>query len=204
MKHIEIFSNNPNPKQIDLIVNILKNEGIIIYPTDTVYAIGCMSNSSNGLKKILKIKKSKVDNLTLSFMFKNISDLSKYVKPFNNKTYRVLNKYLPGPYAFIMDAQKKLPKPFHKKKEIGVRISENPIIQEILNKIKIPLITSSLHDKNKITQYTSDPKIIYDEWNTQVDLIIDGGYLENIPSTVVDIRDIDNITLIRRGKGSFI
>ena len=203
MNLIEIYSDNPNPKQIDLIVNVLKNDGVIIYPTDTVYSIGCMSNSSIGIKKILKLKSSKVNKLTLSFIFKNISVLSNYVKPFNNKTYRILNKYLPGPYAFIMDAKIKLPNPFQKKKEIGVRISNHSIIKAILKKIDVPLVTSSLHDKDKIIEYTTDPKVIYDEWNDKVDLIIDGGHSLNKPSTVIDLRDKEPI-LIRKGKGELI
>jgi len=201
MSLIEIYSDNPNPNQINIIIDVLKRDGVIIYPTDTVYAIGCMSNSSVGLKKLLKLKSRKVDKLTLSFIFKDISSLSLFVKPYSNKVYRILNKYLPGPYAFIMDAQKKFPKPFQKKKEIGVRVINHPILKSILNKLDAPLVTSSLHDKNKVIDYTTDPKLIFDRWNDKVDLIIDGGFSGNIPSTVIDLR-ADSFILIREGKGN--
>jgi len=201
MNLIQIYSDNPNPKQIDIIIAVLKNDGVIIYPTDTVYAIGCLSNSSIGLKKLLRLKSSKAEKLTLSFIFKDISTLSGFVKPYSNKTFRILNKCFPGPYAFIMNAQTKLPIPFQKRKDIGVRISKHPIVKSILNKLDAPLVTSSLHDKNKIIEYTTNPKVIYDEWSHKVDLIIDGGYSGNMPSTVIDLRD-DEPILIRKGKGS--
>ncbi|MDG2371708.1 MAG: L-threonylcarbamoyladenylate synthase [Flavobacteriaceae bacterium] len=200
MNLIEIYSDNPNPKQIDIIIDVLKNDGVIIYPTDTVYAIGCLSNSSIGLKKLLRLKSSKADKLILSFIFKDISTLSGFVKPYTNKIFRILNKCFPGPYTFIMNAQTKLPTPFQKRQDIGVRISRHPIVKSILNKLDIPLVTSSLHDKNKIIKYTTDPKLIYDEWSHKVDLIIDGGNSGNIPSTVIDIRDAEPV-LIRKGKG---
>ena len=111
MNLIEMYSDNPNPIKINSIINILKKDGVIIYPTDTVYALGCLSNSSPGIEKILDIKSSNSSISTLSFIFKNISSLSKFVKPFDNKIFKILNKYLPGPYAFIMEARKKLPKP---------------------------------------------------------------------------------------------
>jgi len=201
MNLIKIYSDNPNPKKIDIIIDVLKNDGVIIYPTDTVYAIGCLSNSSVGLEKLLNLKSSKEDKLTLSFIFKDISALSAFVKPFNNKIFRILNKYLPGPYAFVMNAQTKLPKPFQKRKDIGVRIIKHPIVKAILKKLDSPLVTSSLYDKNKIIKYTTDPRVIYDEWSYKVDLIIDGGYSGNTPSTVIDLRD-DKPILIRKGKGS--
>tara|TARA_B100000902_G_C26925192_1_gene723651 strand:+ start:73 stop:684 length:612 start_codon:yes stop_codon:yes gene_type:complete len=200
MNLIEMYSNNPNPIKINSIINILKKDGVIIYPTDTVYALGCLSNSSPGIEKILDIKSSNSSISTLSFIFKNISSLSKFVKPFDNKIFKILNKYLPGPYAFIMEARKKLPKPFHKRKELGVRIVNHPVLSLVLEKLDEPIVTSSLYDKNKNFQYITDPKIIYEKWGHKVDLMIDSGFIGNTPSTVIDLRG-QNPMLIRKGKG---
>ena len=200
MNLIEMYSNNPNPIKINSIINILKKDGVIIYPTDTVYALGCLSNSSPGIEKILDIKSSNSSISTLSFIFKNISSLSKFVKPFDNKIFKILNKYLPGPYAFIMEARKKLPKPFHKRKELGVRIVNHPVLSLVLEKLDEPIVTSSLYHKNKNFQYITDPKIIYEKWGQKVDLMIDSGFIGNTPSTVIDLRG-QNPMLIRKGKG---
>ncbi len=203
MNLIKIYTDNPNPKTIDLIVNCLNNGGIIIYPTDTVYAIGCLVNNLNGLDRIMKFKSNKKSELTLSFLFKNISSTTNYLKNFNNRTFRIISKYLPGPYAFILESKVKLPNPFHKRKKLGVRISNHPVPKAILDKLDCPMVTSSLPDPDNLIKYTTNPNKIFDYWRNKVDLIIDSGNSGIIPSTVVDLSEVEPI-IIRRGKGKFV
>ena len=203
MNLIKINNNNPDPKIIDKITEVLKKGGIIIYPTDTVYAIGCLFNNSKGLKRIMEFKSNKKDELTLSFLFKNISSISDYVVNFDNRTYRILNKYLPGPYAFILNSKVKFPKPFQKRKKLGVRICKHPVIKSILKNLNFPILTSSLPDPDDLIKYTTDPSKIFNYWKSKVDLIIDSGISGNTPSTVVDLTQ-KNPIIIRRGKGEFI
>ena len=200
---IKIYTDNPNPKTINLIINCLNKGGVIIYPTDTVYAIGCLVDNLIGLNKIIKFKSNKKSELTLSFLFKNISSTSKYLKNLNNTKFKIIKKYLPGPYAFILESKVKLPNPFQKRKKLGVRISNHPVTKAILDKLDCPIITSSLHDPDNLIKYTTDPDKIFAYWRDKVDLIIDSGNSGNIPSTVVDLTYEEPIVL-RRGKGEFI
>ena len=196
-----IIPSNLDLKKIKKIALKINNGALAIYPTDTVYALGCLSTSLKPLKKLAKIKNIKLEKAAFSFMFKDIRELSLYVKPFDNKTYRLLNKTLPGPYTYIMKSSKKFDKPFHKKKTIGFRISNNIVVKTLLTMLDAPLITTSLHDKDEIIDYTSDPKIIFEEWFDKIDLMIDGGFCGNIPSTIVDLTKED-INVLREGKGS--
>ena len=202
MNLIKINADNPNPKKIDIITDVLRNGGVIIYPTDTVYAIGCLINNSEGLKRIIQFKSNKKDELTLSFLFNNISSISDYVVNFDNRTYRLLNKYLPGPYAFILKPKIKFPKPFQRRKKLGVRICEHPVTKSILSNLNSTLVTSSLPDPDDLVKYTTDPNKIFNYWKNKVDLIVDSGISGNIPSTVVDLTQ-KNPIIMRIGKGEF-
>ena len=201
--YITIYSKEPNPKDLKQTVEILKNGGVIIFPTDTVYGLGCLSTNSKALERFAKIKGVKLEQAPLSFLFQDIKSLSTYIEPMNSKMFKLVKRLLPGPYALIMNASRKLPKPFQKRKTIGVRISSHPVLHGLLQLLEAPLITSSLHDPDAILDYTTDPENIFEQWESQIDLMISDGYGSNIPSTVLDL-SIYPYKLIREGAGEII
>ncbi len=196
-----LFPSSPNERDLAKIALELKKGALMIYPTDTVYAVGCLCTNSVGLEKFMRFKNIKLEKAPLSFLFNTISELSNYVKPFDASIFRLLKSALPGPYSFIMESNGKLPKPFHKRKTIGVRISDHPVLRCLLPMLDAPLITSSLHDEDEILQYTSDENEILSAWDGKVDILIQAGPGGNVPSTVVDLSN-DSIELVRQGKGS--
>ena len=196
-----IYPSSPNEKTLEEVAFALAQGALMIYPTDTVYALGCLSDNAKALSKFEQLRGIKVAKAPLSFLFASIGDISNYIKPFDSSVFRLLKRTLPGPYAFIMEATTRLPKPFQKRKSIGVRISANPILQALLPRLSSPLITASLHDKDALRVYPSDPEEILAQWDGMVDVFIDGGQGGNIPSTVVDLTQ-SPYTLIREGKGS--
>ena len=195
-----LYTSSPNERDLAQIALALKKGALMIYPTDTVYALGCLSNNAVALDKLARLKNIRLEKAPLSFLFEDISELSNYVKPFDAKIFRLLKSSLPGPYAFVMEAINKLPKPFQKRKTIGVRISDHPILKGLLPLLEAPLLTSSLHDKDEILVYTSDPDAILSAWDGKVDLLIDAGSCGNIPSSVIDLTT-EPFTVIREGKG---
>jgi tRNA threonylcarbamoyl adenosine modification protein (Sua5/YciO/YrdC/YwlC family) len=195
-----LFPSSPNERDLLKVANELQKGALVIYPTDTVYAIGCLSSNTVALDKFSRLKDIKLEKAALSFLFKDISELSSYVKPFDASIFRLLKNTLPGPYSFIMESNGKLPKPFHKRKTIGVRISDHPVLKSLLPMLDAPLLTSSLHDEDEILQYTSDETEILSVWDGKVDVLIQAGPGGNIPSTVVDLTD-NSIEVIRHGKG---
>lgn len=199
-EYIISYSEEPNPKDLKRTVEILEKGGIVIFPTDTVYGLGCLSSNSKALARFAKIKGVKLEHAPLSFLFQDIKALSSYVAPMNSQTFKLVKRLLPGPYALIMHAARKLPKPFQKRKTIGVRISNHPVLQGLLPLLKAPLITSSLHDADEILDYTTDPENLFEQWQSQIDLMISDGYGSNIPSTVLDL-STDPFDIIREGAG---
>ena len=197
---ISIYSTSPNPKDLHHAVKILENGGVIIFPTDTVYGLGCLSTNVKALDRFAKIKGVKLEQAPLSFLFEDIRALSDYVAPMNSQTFKLVKRLLPGPYAFIMHAASKLHKPFQKRKTIGVRISEHPVLQQLLQLLSAPLITSSLHDPDEILDYTTDPETLFQQWESRIDLMVSDGYGNNIPSTVIDLTN-EPFEVIREGAG---
>jgi tRNA threonylcarbamoyl adenosine modification protein (Sua5/YciO/YrdC/YwlC family) len=195
-----LYPSSPNTKIIKDVAKALIGGALVIYPTDTVYALGCLSSNHKALSKLAKLKEVKVEQAPFSFLFSDLSDLSGYVQHFDSAIFRLLKRTLPGPYTYIMSGSKKLPKPFDKRKSIGIRISDNPILKVLLPLLPAPLITTSLHDKDKIIDYTTDPDVIFEEWGDIVDIMIETGAGGNLPSTVIDLTQGDPI-LIRKGKG---
>ncbi len=198
---IKLYNKNPNSKEIDKAVSVLKNGGLVIYPTDTVYGLGCDMSNSKALHKITKIKGIKIEKANLSFIFYDLSNLSQYVKQIDTPTYKILKRALPGAYTFILNSNNKLPKAFKKKKTVGIRIPDNNIIREIVNVLGNPIISTSIYDEDDLIEYTTDPELIYEKWKDKVDLVIDGGYGDNIPSTVIDLTS-NELNVIRKGKGN--
>ena len=197
---INVYSETPNPKDLLLVTKILNKGCVIIFPTDTVYGLWCLSNNLSALDRFAKIKGLRIEQAPLSFLFQDIRSLSNYVAPINSKTFKLVKRLLPGPYALIMNAAQKLPKHFQKRKTIGVRISNHPVLQSLLPLLEVPLITSSLHDPDEILDYTTDPENLFEQWESKIDLMLSDGYGNNIPSTVLDL-STDPFEIIREGAG---
>ncbi|WP_044404205.1 L-threonylcarbamoyladenylate synthase [Lacinutrix sp. Hel_I_90] len=198
---IRIYEENPNPKEIKKVVNVLKNGGLIIYPTDTVYGLGCDITNTKALERIARIKGVKLEKANLSFICHDLSNLSDYVKQIDSSTFKILKRALPGPYTFILPGSKSLPSVFKKKKQVGIRVPNNNITVEIVKALGNPLVSTSIRDEDEVLEYTTDPELILEKWNDLVDLVIDGGYGGNEASTIVDLTEAEPI-VIREGKGS--
>ena len=157
---LKFYASKPNLKFLKKAAETLEQGGLIIYPTDTVYALGCLSNNLKGLHRLASIKDVKLDKAPFSFFMRDFRDLSQYVKPLDNTTFKLLKRCLPGPYTFILPSLK-LHKPFEKRKSIGIRMAQHPIVVALIDLLKAPLITTSLHDQDEILDYTTDPDVIY-------------------------------------------
>lgn len=198
---IRIYEENPNPKAISKVVSILKKGGLIIYPTDTVYGLGCDITNIRALERVARIKQVKLEKSNFSFVCHDLSNLSDYVKQIDTSTFKILKRALPGPYTFILPGSKSLPNPFKQKKTVGIRVPNNNIALEIVKQLGNPIISTSIHDEDEILEYTTDPELILEKWNDLVDLVIDGGYGDNEASTVIDLSE-DEPVVVREGKGS--
>lgn len=198
---IKLYEDNPNPKTIEQIVKVLKDGGIIIYPTDTVYGIGCDITNQKAIERVCQIRGIKTDKANLSFICYDLTDISQYTKPFNTTIFRVVKKALPGPFTFIFNASNQVPKLLSsKKKTVGIRVPDNNIVREIVNALGNPIVTTSIRDEDDIIEYSTDPELIYEKYKDLVDLVIDGGYGDNVASTVVDTTS-GEFEIIREGKG---
>lgn len=198
---IKIYNENPNPKEVQKIVKVLQNGGLIIYPTDTVYGLGCDFTNTKALEKIARIKGVKLEKSNFSFICNDLSHLSDYVKQIDTPTYKILKRALPGPYTFILPGSTSLPKVFKKKKTVGIRVPDNSIAKILVEILGNPIISTSIRDDDDVIEYTTDPELIYEKWKDIVDVVIDGGYGDNEASTVIDLTDSVPI-VIREGKGS--
>lgn len=198
---IKIYPENPNEKEIERIVKILKDGGLVIYPTDTVYGLGCDITNSKALEKIAKIKGIKLDKANFSFVCHDISDISGYIKQIDTSTFKILKKCLPGPYTFILSGNNNLPKEFKNKKTVGIRVPDNSIALAIVKKLGNPIVSTSIYDEDEVLEYTTDPELIFEKWQNRVDVVIDGGYGDNYASTVIDLSG-DEPEVLREGKGS--
>ncbi|MGY6561535.1 MAG: L-threonylcarbamoyladenylate synthase [Luteibaculaceae bacterium] len=198
---IKIYPENPNAKEIAKIVNCLKSGGVIIYPTDTVYSFGCDLYQQKAVEKIAKIKGLKADKANFSIICHDLSNLSEYAQQVDNKIFKLLKKALPGPFTFILNASRNVPKIFHdKKKTIGLRIPDNSIALTLVKELGNPIIASSVIDDDEILEYTTDPELIYERYENLVDIVIDGGYGQNVASTIVNCTTGEP-EIIRQGIG---
>jgi len=198
---IKIYTENPNPKEIEKVIQVLKRGGLIIYPTDTVYGLACDINDAKAIEHMAKIKGVKLESADFSFIFNDLSNLSDYVKQIDTPTFKILKRALPGPYTFILPGAKSLTSVFKKRKTVGIRIPDNTIALEIVKQLGNPIVSTSIRDEDEIIEYTTDPELIHEKWNKRVDLVIDGGYGDNQGSTVIDLSG-DQPVIIREGKGS--
>ncbi|PID70369.1 MAG: threonylcarbamoyl-AMP synthase [Flavobacteriales bacterium] len=198
---IKIYNENPNPKAIDRVVKALQNGGLVIYPTDTVYGLGCDITNIKALEKVARIKGTKLEKSYFSFICNGLSHLSDYVKQIDTATFKILKRTLPGPYTFVLPGSNNLPSHFKKKKTVGIRIPDNNIVKAIVSKLGNPIVSTSIKDDDEVIEYTTDPELIFEKWQKLVDIVVDGGYGGNEPSTVIDLSN-GQIEVIREGKGS--
>ena len=198
---LRLYNENPNPRDIRNIVDILREGGIIIYPTDTVYGLGCDITNSKAVEKVARFKGIKIEKANFSFICSDLSHLSDFTKPIPNSVFKLMKKNLPGPFTFILEANNNVPKYFKgKKKTVGIRIPDNNIIREIVRELGNPILSTSIRDEDEILEYTTDPELIYEKYQDIADIVIDGGYGELVPSTVVDCTGT-SVEIVRQGKG---
>ena len=198
-KFIKIYNDNPNQQLVDEVVAVLKKGGLVIFPTDTIYGLGCDLKNNKALERLAMLKGVKLEKATFSFIFNNLSHLSDYVKQLDSPTFKILKRTLPGPYTFILPGSNTLPKVFKKKKTVGIRIPDNNIVRSIIETLGNPIVSTSIKDEDEILEYITDPELIFEKWEKKVDIVIDGGYGDNHASTVVDLIDVP--VVIREGKG---
>ncbi|MFD2825484.1 L-threonylcarbamoyladenylate synthase [Leeuwenhoekiella polynyae] len=197
---IKLYDENPNERDIKRIVEVLKNDGIIIYPTDTVYGLGCDITSNRALERVAQLRGIKLAKANFSFVCEDLSNLSDYTRQIDTPTFKLLKRALPGPYTFILQGNNNLPTVFKKKKTVGIRVPDNNIARAIVRHLGNPIISTSIYDEDDVIEYTTDPELILEKWDKLVDVVIDGGYGGNIPSTVIDLTSGEAV-LIREGKG---
>jgi len=198
---IKIYEDNPNPKEISRVVDSLRKGGLVIYPTDTVYGLGCDITNTKALQRIARIKGVKLEKAKWSFICANLSNLSDYVRQIDTRTFKILKRALPGPYTFILPGNNNLPKDFKKKKTVGIRVPDNAIINALVSALGNPIVSTSIRDEDDLLEYTTDPELIFEKWQNLVDVVVDGGYGDNIASTIIDLSD-GMPEVVREGKGS--
>jgi len=200
--YLSIHPENPQERRIDQVVELLRKGGVIIYPTDTIYGIGCDIHNAKAIEKVARLKGLKPAKANFSFICNDLSHLSEYAKQISTPVFKVMKKALPGPYTFILNANNHVPKILHSnKKTVGIRVPNNVIPRMLVEKLGNPIITTSIHDDDTVIEYTTDPEDIYEKFEHLVDAVIDGGPGNNVPSTVINATQ-DDLEIIREGAGS--
>ena len=198
---VKIYPENPNLKEIERVVKHLKKGGLIIFPTDTVYSIGCDLSNSRAVEKMARIKGVKLKDANFSLICYDLSHLSDFCKPMDNAVFKMMKKALPGPFTFILNASNNVPKLFKSnKKTIGIRVPDNNIPREIVQELGNPIVSTSVHDDDEVVEYTTDPELIHEKYERDIELVIDGGFGHNVASTVIDCTGVEPI-IIRQGLG---
>lgn len=198
---IKLYEKGTSEKHLQKIAKVLKDGGVVIYPTDTVYGLGCDINNNKALTKVARLKNVKLAKANFSFICEDLSNLSDYVAQIPTHTFKILKRNLPGPYTFILPGNNNLPNVFKKKKTVGIRVPDNVIARSIVNALGNPIVSTSIYDEDDLIEYTTDPELIAEKWGDLVDIVVDGGYGDNTASTVIDLTK-DEPELIREGKGS--
>lgn len=199
-KILKIYPENPQENLINEVVKTLENGGLIIYPSDTVYVLGCDINNIKAMEKLAQIKKIRLDKAQFSIICNDLSHLSAFTKPINTAVFRLLKNHVPGPFTFILEANKNLPLAYKGNKTIGIRVPDHPIPQLIVEKLGHPIASTSIKDDDEVIEYTTDPELIVEKYDHLVDIVIDSGYGDNLASTIVDVTSGEP-EIIREGKG---
>ena len=198
---IKLYEENTDQKRLKQVVDCVKDGGVIVYPTDTVYALGCDINSRKGIERVARIKGINPQKADFSFVFYDLSHISEYTRQFDTSTFKLLKRNLPGPFTFILEANNTIPKLFkNKKRSLGIRVPANEICRAIVSQLERPMISTSIHDEDEVIEYTTDPELIHEKYKDLVDIVVDGGYGHNEASTVIDLRG-EEAELIRQGIG---
>lgn len=198
---LRIHPETPSERQIKIAVECLRDGGVIICPTDTIYGLACDIYQPKAVEKIARIKGIKKEKANFSFICHNLSHLSDFTRPIDNSVYKLMKSYLPGPYTFILDANNNVPKIFQsKKKTVGIRVPDNNIPIEIVRMLGNPIMSTSIRDEDDLLEYTTDPELIYEKYKDLVDIVIDAGFGDNTPSTIIDCT-LETPLVLREGKG---
>jgi tRNA threonylcarbamoyl adenosine modification protein (Sua5/YciO/YrdC/YwlC family) len=197
---IKIYEDKPSEAALAKVVKVLRGGGLVIYPTDTVYGLGCDITNSRALEKIARIKGIRLEKANFSFVCSGLSNLSDYVKQIDTATFKLLKRALPGPYTFILPGNNNLPKEFKKKNTVGIRVPDNNIVRCLVEMLGNPIVSTSIHDEDEVLEYSTDPELIYEKWQNLVDVVIDGGYGGNEASTIIDLSGLEPV-VVREGKG---
>jgi tRNA threonylcarbamoyl adenosine modification protein (Sua5/YciO/YrdC/YwlC family) len=198
---LKIYEANPNEGRIQQVIECLKNDGLVIIPTDTVYAIACDIYNARAFDKLCSVTNKKKEKSNFSFLCCDLSNLSEYSKPLDNTVFKLMKNLLPGPYTFVLEANNNVPKFMQKKKTVGIRIPDNMIARTLVRQLGNPIMSASLKSQDDdILEYITDPELIFEQYANKVDIVIDGGYGDYTPSTVLDCTE-GKIELIRKGKG---
>ncbi|MCH6200839.1 threonylcarbamoyl-AMP synthase [Aquiflexum sp. LQ15W] len=199
---IKLYPENPDPRKIQKIVDILLDGGVIIYPTDTVYGMGCNIHNLRAVERIAQIKGIKVKKHNFSFICYDLSNISEYTRALSTPVFKIMKKALPGPYTFILEANNAVPKILNSnKKTVGIRVPDHAIPRLLVKELGSPILTTSIHDEDEVIEYSTDPELIYEKFRDLVDVVIDGGYGNNVASTILDCTGED-IEVVRQGLGS--
>ncbi|MDN3668456.1 L-threonylcarbamoyladenylate synthase [Echinicola jeungdonensis] len=198
---IRIYEENPNPRHIRKVVDVLRRGGVIIYPTDTIYGMGCDISNQKAIERVCQIKGVRPDKQNFSFICYDLSNISEYTKVLSNPVFKAMKKALPGPYTFLLNANNKVPKLLNsKKKTVGIRVPDHSIPRTLVKELGQPIVTTSIRDEDDVLEYSTDPELIYEKYRDLVDIVIDGGYGHNIASTVIDCTG-DEFEIVREGLG---
>ena len=198
---ISIHPETPSQRNIQKVVEVLVRDGVVIFPTDTIYAIGCDIYKPRAVDRVAQIKGVKKEKANFSFICHDLSHLSEYSRPIDNAVYKMMRRNLPGAFTFILGASSKVPKIFQsKKKSIGIRIPDNNIARDIVHMLGNPIMSTSVHDDDEIIEYSTDPELIFERYSNSVDLVVHGGFGDNVPSTIIDCTGSEP-ELVREGKG---
>ena len=203
-KRLEIHPKNPHGRAIDQVVSVLQRGGVIIYPTDTVYALGCDIENRGALERVAQIKGVKLAKARFSFICEDLSQLSAYVKQIDTQTYKILKRYTPGPFAFVLPGSSHLPKAFKGRKTVGIRVPDNPVPRAIVRHLGNPIVSTSIYHEDELIEYDTDPALICEKYHKRVDLVVDGGLGTNMASTVVDLAGESGPEVLRQGAGIFL
>lgn len=198
---LKIHPDNPGERHLKIITDCLKSGGVIIYPTDTVYGLGCDVTQIRAVDRVAQIKGIKREKANFSFICHSLSQLSAYTRPIPNHTFKIMRRALPGPFTFILEANNEVPHFFQsKKKSVGIRIPDHNVPVQIVEHLGNPIMTTSIHNEDEIIDYLTDPELIYEKFRKLVDIVIDSGHCGLIPSTVIDCTN-DDMRVVRQGKG---
>lgn len=198
---IRLYEQNPDPKRVRQIVDVLRNGGVIIYPTDTVYGMGCDITNQRAVERICKIKGINPKKHNFSFVCADLSNISQYTRVITKPVFKMMKKAFPGPYTFILEASSVVPKILHSnKKTVGIRVPDHSIPRAIVEELGQPILSTSIYDEDEVIEYSTDPELIFEKYENLVDVIIDGGYGQNVASTILDCTG-DEVEVIRQGLG---